>query len=102
MTSPPLLTRLGTLTQEQAELQHLLGEILRLLAQPLSIPPRTSAVSEAFLTVPEVAALLKVHRATIYTWMAQRGLPSQYVGTRRRISRTALDHWLTEQADGNH
>ncbi len=34
--------------------------------------------------------------------MAQRGLLFQHVGTRHRVSRTALGHWLTEQADGNY
>jgi excisionase family DNA binding protein len=50
------------------------------------------------LSVPEAALLAGLHSATLYReWLAGRGPQYMTVGTRRIISRKALDKWLSEQ-----
>jgi excisionase family DNA binding protein len=94
-----LAAQLGEVAEEQARLQAILLHIAQLLPDvPLQQEPRPTDVP-GFFTVAEVAGLLKVDRTTIYTWMDHRGLPFQYVGTRRRVRRDALERWMAQQAE---
>lgn len=100
LTVADLAEQLQNVAEEQTRVQAALTRIAGLL--PLATAPHVSRSVEraAYLTVAEAAKLLKVDRTTIYAWMDQRGLPFQYVGTRRRISNIALEAWLATQADG--
>jgi len=52
---------------------------------------------DAILTLPEVAALLKVAEKTVYT-MAQRGqLPAFKVRGQWRFKQLDLDRWIEDQ-----
>lgn len=52
---------------------------------------------DEFLTLPEVAQLLKVAEKTVYT-MAQRGeVPAFKVRGQWRFKRTDLDSWIETQ-----
>jgi excisionase family DNA binding protein len=52
---------------------------------------------DSILTLPEVAALLKVAEKTVYT-MAQRGqLPAFKVRGQWRFKRFDLDQWIEDQ-----
>ena len=52
---------------------------------------------DSILTLPEVAALLKVADKTVYT-MAQRGqLPAFKVRGQWRFRRSDLDQWIDQQ-----
>lgn len=52
---------------------------------------------DAILTLPEVAALLKVADKTVYT-MAQRGqLPAFKVRGQWRFKQVDLDRWIEDQ-----
>ncbi len=54
-------------------------------------------MSDEILTVPEVAALLKVADKTVYT-MVQRGeLPAFKVRGQWRLRRADLDAWIADQ-----
>jgi excisionase family DNA binding protein len=57
-----------------------------------------------FLTLNEVADMLRVHPLTIRRWMADDGLPVVRISRQTvRVSRVALDEWLasrTAQAVG--
>src|SRR5579875_3778303 len=49
---------------------------------------------EAFLTVAEVAATLKLNQQTVRNWIDQGSLPALRVGRRVRIRRSDLDEML--------
>lgn len=52
------------------------------------------------LTLPEVAAELKVPLATLYRWRCRgEGPPGVRVGRHVRIHRASLDAWLRDHAD---
>jgi excisionase family DNA binding protein len=54
-------------------------------------------VSDEILTLPEVAALLKVAEKTVYT-MAQRGeIPAFKVRGQWRFKRVDIDAWIEKQ-----
>ena len=54
-------------------------------------------MSEAeFLTIPEVAKVLRVAVRTAYSLAREQRLPAIKVGTQWRISRAALETWATE------
>lgn len=58
--------------------------------------PHVDNEENPILTLQEVAAYLRVHRSTLYR-MIQRGeLPVFRVGADYRITRYALDRWLTK------
>ena len=58
--------------------------------------------SESFLTVAEVAELLKVNQQTVRNWIDHERLPAVRVGRRVRIKRSDLDRILeTGQHSGN-
>jgi excisionase family DNA binding protein len=54
--------------------------------------------SQRFLTLLEVAALVRISRTTVYA-LARRGeLPTIRVGGQIRVSREALEEWLAKNA----
>lgn len=53
-----------------------------------------SCLMETWLTVNEVAAYLGLSRQTVYRLMASDELEYVMVGTRRRVSRAAIDAYL--------
>ncbi len=57
-------------------------------------------MSDEILTLPEVAALLKVAEKTVYT-MAQRAeIPAFKVRGQWRFKRTDIDGWIASQTSG--
>jgi excisionase family DNA binding protein len=57
-------------------------------------------VSDEILTLPEVAALLKVAEKTVYT-MAQRAeIPAFKVRGQWRFKRVDIDGWIENQTSG--
>ena len=52
--------------------------------------------SEEFLTVAEVAEMLKLNQQTVRNWIDQGSLPAHRVGRRVRIRRSDLDRMLDE------
>ena len=53
-----------------------------------------------FLTVGEVAALLRISRNLAYELVAEKVLPSIRLGRRVLVPRVLLDRWITrEQTD---
>jgi excisionase family DNA binding protein len=55
--------------------------------------------SPLLLTIPEVAALLGVHRSKVYTLIRRDGLPTVSLGKRgeRKVYRTSLEQWIKQQ-----
>jgi excisionase family DNA binding protein len=49
------------------------------------------------MTVPELAAYLKVHRVTVYRLASRRGLPGFRIGTELRFRRADIDEWIKKQ-----
>jgi excisionase family DNA binding protein len=57
---------------------------------------------DEFLTVAEVAQLLRLNQQTVRNWIDQGSLPAIRVGARRvRIPRTELDAFLMESSGSN-
>src|SRR5579884_4059666 len=56
------------------------------------------SLDETFLTVAEVAELLKLNQQTVRNWIDQGSLPAVRVGRRVRIRRSDLDRVLEEGA----
>lgn len=58
-----------------------------------------TAASETILTLPEVAAFLKVHPNTVYR-LARKGLiPAFKLGTDWRFERRAVEQWMRERQE---
>jgi excisionase family DNA binding protein len=57
-------------------------------------------VDESFLTVAEVAEMLKLNQQTVRNWIDQGSLPALRVGRRVRIRRSDLDRVLAESYSG--
>jgi excisionase family DNA binding protein len=53
-------------------------------------------LTEEFLTVAEVAELLKLNQQTVRNWIDQGSLPALRVGRRVRIRRSDLDRVLED------
>ena len=51
-------------------------------------------MDEPFLTVAEIAALLKVNPMTIRNWISSGELPAMHVGRRVRIPRVDFDRFV--------
>lgn len=49
-----------------------------------------------YLTLAEVAALLRVHQTTIYRLLRKKELPAFKVGRDWRFSAERIDQWRTE------
>lgn len=56
---------------------------------------------ESFLTVAEVAELLKLNQQTVRNWIDAGSLPAFKVGRRVRILRADLDRILAQGRQGN-
>lgn len=54
---------------------------------------------EKFMTVPEVATLLRVHRRTIYDFVYQNKMPYHKVGDRILFLRSELVEWTAKQGE---
>lgn len=52
--------------------------------------------SESFLTVAEVASLLKLNQQTVRNWIDQKTLPAVRVGRRVRIKRSDLQRFVDQ------
>ncbi len=63
---------------------------------PAKTPPATR-LDPVFLTVHEVARLLKLHPNTIYRWAEEGSVPSVHLGSMVRIPRKAFYEWITAQ-----
>jgi excisionase family DNA binding protein len=59
-----------------------------------------SNLEDSFLTVAEVAELLKLNQQTVRNWIDQGSLPALRVGRRVRIRRTDLERLLEEGYTG--
>ena len=70
------------------------------LAQDASLK-EASMHDHEYLTVPEVAGLLRISRNLAYELLAQGELPSFRLGSRIRIPRDRLSNWLTSQQTGD-
>jgi excisionase family DNA binding protein len=57
-----------------------------------------SGLDDSFLTVAEVAAMLKLNQQTVRNWIEQGSLPAVRVGRRVRIRRSDLERVLEEGA----
>jgi excisionase family DNA binding protein len=55
-------------------------------------------LEETFLTVAEVAAMLKLNQQTVRNWIDQGSLPALRVGRRVRIRRSDLERVLEQGA----
>ncbi len=62
---------------------------------------KSSDFGEEFLTVAEVAALLKLNQQTVRNWIDQGSLPALKVGRRVRIRRSDLERVLEDGAIGS-
>jgi excisionase family DNA binding protein len=62
--------------------------------------PRRKKIPTAqplLLTIPDVAIELGVCRATVYTLIYRKGLPSIMLGSVRRVHPDSLKEWLKQQ-----
>jgi excisionase family DNA binding protein len=57
---------------------------------------RNSNLEDSFLTVAEVAEILKLNQQTVRNWIDQGSLPAVRVGRRVRIKRSDLERKLDE------
>lgn len=57
---------------------------------------------ESYLTVAEVAELLKLNQQTVRNWIDQGSLPAVRVGRRVRIKRSDLERVLDQGYSGGH
>jgi excisionase family DNA binding protein len=57
-------------------------------------------IEESFLTVAEVAALLKLNQQTVRNWIDQGSLPALKVGRRVRIRRSDFERLLADSSLG--
>jgi excisionase family DNA binding protein len=55
---------------------------------------------EAFLTVAEVAELLKLNQQTVRNWIDQGSMPAIRIGRRVRIKKSDLDRVLASRYQG--
>ena len=61
-----------------------------------------SEAEESFLTVAEVAELLKLNQQTVRNWIDQGSLPAVRVGRRVRIRRSDFDRLIAQSATATH
>lgn len=59
------------------------------------------SIKERLLTVDEVAGLLKMSPSTIRDWVYKGKIPSLKVNGAVRFNATAIERWITEEADGD-
>jgi excisionase family DNA binding protein len=53
-------------------------------------------LDDEFLTVAEVAELLKLNPQTVRNWIDQRTLPALHIGRRVRIRRSEFEQFLEQ------
>ena len=58
-------------------------------------------IEESFLTVADVAEMLKLNQQTVRNWIDQGSLPALKVGRRVRIRRSDLERVLAESSLGS-
>lgn len=63
-------------------------------------PIERNDAEESYLTVAEVAELLKLNQQTVRNWIDQGSLPALRVGRRVRIKRSDLERVLEEGYSG--
>ena len=54
---------------------------------------------DTILTAAEVAQILRVHPATIYRLMKNKGLPGFRMGAEWRFSQEAIESWMKTNAE---
>ena len=59
-----------------------------------------TTVDKLALNVTEAAAVLGVSRPTMYVLLRREDFPSFHLGKRVLISRSGLERWVQEQAEG--
>ena len=64
------------------------------------MPPEPGNAGDSFLTVAEVAEMLKLNQQTVRNWIDQGSLPALRVGRRVRIRRSDLERMLEEGRTG--
>ena len=69
-------------------------------ADPAGATPPPAVAPGALLTVPEVAAHLRLSRARVYELLSAGQLPSVRIGRSRRVRRTALAAFVDALTDG--
>jgi excisionase family DNA binding protein len=57
-------------------------------------------LEDSFLTVAEVAAMLKLNPQTVRNWIDQGSLPAVKVGRRVRIRRSDFDRMIADGSSG--
>ena len=62
--------------------------------------PELDNLEDSFLTVAEVAEMLKLNQQTVRNWIDQGSLPALRVGRRVRIRRSDLERLLEEGRTG--
>jgi excisionase family DNA binding protein len=50
-----------------------------------------------YLTVQEIAKMLKVHEQTVFRWIREGKLESVKIGSNLRITREQLDEFITKK-----
>jgi excisionase family DNA binding protein len=61
-----------------------------------------SEAEESYLTVAEIAAVLKVNQQTVRNWIDQGRLPALRIGRRVRVRRSDLEQLLNASYAGAH
>jgi excisionase family DNA binding protein len=65
-----------------------------------AIPPGVNASGDEFLTVAEVAGVLKLNQQTVRNWIDHGSLPALHVGRRVRIRRSDFEALLERSRIG--
>jgi excisionase family DNA binding protein len=65
--------------------------------QPLPSYPGRAVMADEILTLPEVAALLKVADKTVYTMAQKAEIPAFKVRGQWRFKRQDIDMWIEQQ-----
>jgi excisionase family DNA binding protein len=55
-------------------------------------------MTEAWLSVEDIAQHLGVSKDTVYTWVAQKGMPAHKVGRLWKFQASEIDDWV--RSDG--
>jgi excisionase family DNA binding protein len=63
-------------------------------------PDPTASITDEFLTVAEIAAMLKLNQQTIRNWIDQGKLPALHVGRSVRVRRADFDAFLDKGYSG--
>lgn len=75
------------------------------MSSPSDIPRRpapTISARDEFLTVAEIAEMLKINQQTVRNWIDQGKLPALHVGRRVRVRCIDFDAFLGNGYTGRH